>query len=264
VKDYNTTYSIKKALFSKEYASGRYVVIAVIALLSFCFYFMHHTLKVSQSNIEMLREELAGIKETQTISSHYLMATISHNEARQKKVLFIKDFIDSNWIDLKRCVNKCEKPSPQQSFDIADQIVKMGEVYPDLDPLLLMCLQWKESKFNTFAKSPVGALGISQIMPSTGRMLAKMLGIAYEKDILLDFKTNTNLSAEYLNTLYKEHRRWDVVLAEYNGGHWGALYYRTGNPKLAKETKNYVPAIMSMYETAKVELEKYKPTIKAD
>jgi membrane-bound lytic murein transglycosylase MltF len=45
---------------------------------------------------------------------------------------------------------------------------KYGEKY-DMDHLLMMAQGYQESQFNQEAKSPVGAIGVMQVMPATGK-----------------------------------------------------------------------------------------------
>lgn len=76
-----------------------------------------------------------------------------------------------------------------------------------------------ESSFNNFARSRVGALGLMQIMPRTGQMLARELGLPWKgASSLLDPVVNVKLGTRYLASLHARYRTWDAALAAYNWG----------------------------------------------
>lgn len=63
----------------------------------------------------------------------------------------------------------------------------------NVDPALVLSVIWQESRFNTRATSPVGARGLMQVMPDTGRGL----GVS-NPDNLYDMKTNLRAGIKYL------------------------------------------------------------------
>jgi len=89
-----------------------------------------------------------------------------------------------------------------------------------IDPNVKLSLIRQESLFEPRAVSWVGARGLSQIMPSTGRWVARRLGVrGYNTSQLFDPATNVRFGAEYLSVQLEEFDG-DVVraLAAYNGG----------------------------------------------
>ena len=72
-----------------------------------------------------------------------------------------------------------------------------------------------ESQFNERAVSPVGAVGLLQVMPHTAKYFSKSV----TKETLFDRDTNLRIGFRYLRTLIREHRG-DVNLAllVYNRG----------------------------------------------
>lgn len=87
-------------------------------------------------------------------------------------------------------------------------------------PGLLQALVREESAFNPSAKSHVGALGLTQLMPITARALARERGKPLEAlTELLDPARNLELGAAYLGQML---RRFDnegaLAAAAYNGG----------------------------------------------
>jgi soluble lytic murein transglycosylase-like protein len=85
----------------------------------------------------------------------------------------------------------------------------------DLDPRLAFEVVWIESRFNPRAVSPVGAVGLAQVMPATGRILRP--GITRAE--LFEPETNLDLGFRYLRYLITRYGG-DVRLAllAYNRG----------------------------------------------
>lgn len=78
----------------------------------------------------------------------------------------------------------------------------------------------QESAFGLKAESPAGALGLMQIMPATGRALAKEHNLKnFNTSQLLNFETNIQLGTYYLSKLKKQYQG-NMVLASaaYNAG----------------------------------------------
>lgn len=99
-----------------------------------------------------------------------------------------------------------------QRLDAAD--------FDDLDPLFVGALIMAESDWNPHAFSRVGARGLMQLMPETGRRLAERLGVAIiSDDQLFDPTLNLRLGVAYLNELSRRFEgRLPLVLASYNAG----------------------------------------------
>jgi soluble lytic murein transglycosylase len=101
-----------------------------------------------------------------------------------------------------------------------------------LDPQLVLAVIYVESRFDCFAVSPVGALGLMQIMPATGRELAARLGIPWNGALtLFDPIVNVRIGAAYVRQLTDRYGSVRTALAAYN---WGPGYVdrqlREGTP----------------------------------
>ena len=70
-----------------------------------------------------------------------------------------------------------------------------------LDPALVAAVIWQESTFDPEAVSGPGARGLMQIMPPTGRELARGLGIKYQIDMLHDPDRGIELGTRYLKRM---------------------------------------------------------------
>src|SRR5690606_5670570 len=89
-----------------------------------------------------------------------------------------------------------------------------------LDPMLLAALIRQESAWNPEARSRVGARGLMQIMPGTGRLIARQLGLrGWRVDHLDEPALNLRFGAFYLGQVLQRFNG-DVVrgLAAYNAG----------------------------------------------
>lgn len=88
-----------------------------------------------------------------------------------------------------------------------------------IDPRLVLAVMHTESGFYNFARSPVGALGLMQIMPATGEMLARDAGLAWSgPDDLFAPEINVRLGTRYLAELRARYGSWKGALAAYNWG----------------------------------------------
>lgn len=88
-----------------------------------------------------------------------------------------------------------------------------------VEPALIFAVCEVESHFNPRALSPTGAVGIMQIMPSTGEWIASRLGVAdYHEEDLYDPTVNVRFGTyylSYLGNLFSEE--WQII-AGYNAG----------------------------------------------
>jgi len=127
-----------------------------------------------------------------------------------------------------------------------------------LDKAWVYGLIRQESRFIMDAQSHAGASGLMQVMPSTGRWIAKKIGLAdFAQDMLSDVRTNILLGTNYLNMVLGNMDGSQVLAtAAYNAGP-GRL--RTWRATLTKpmdstvfiesipyvETRTYVKNVMS-------------------
>jgi soluble lytic murein transglycosylase-like protein len=98
--------------------------------------------------------------------------------------------------------------------DLASSIMDVASA-EGIDPELAFRLVKLESDFNVHATSPVGAVGLTQVMPSTAKYYVK--GITREK--LYDPNTNLRVGFRYLRGLVDEyHGDVKLALLVYNRG----------------------------------------------
>jgi soluble lytic murein transglycosylase len=88
-----------------------------------------------------------------------------------------------------------------------------------VDPALVLAVMHTESGYYNFARSSVGALGLMQIMPATGEMLAREVGLPWTgPDMLFEPTLNLRLGTRYLAHLHARYGSWKRALAAYNWG----------------------------------------------
>ncbi|MBL8293011.1 MAG: lytic transglycosylase domain-containing protein [Bryobacterales bacterium] len=89
-----------------------------------------------------------------------------------------------------------------------------------LDPYLVAALIRQESEFEPRALSRAKAMGLTQIMPSTGRELSRRLGIPYPSTaVLYQPETNLQLGTFFLKRIADSlDGVWEATLAAYNAG----------------------------------------------
>ena len=101
----------------------------------------------------------------------------------------------------------------------ADLVMESARTHR-LDPNLLWAVMRTESTFRPDAVSPVGATGLMQIMPSTGRRLAMAMGLkGFYHQQLYSPELNLRLSGWYMRSvLDKFKEQLPLVASAYNGG----------------------------------------------
>jgi len=97
-----------------------------------------------------------------------------------------------------------------------------------------------------------GAMGLMQIMPTTGMFLCDYEGIQWTtpEDILFNPIYNVRLGCRYLSSLIHAYEV-DGGLAAYNGGEKRAAMWLRSNRQndiLWEETRGYVPAVLKLYK----------------
>ena len=122
-------------------------------------------------------------------------------------------------------------------------------------PMELKYLAIVESALNPSAKSRVGAQGLWQFMPGTGRLYG--LHRNSRVDDRMNIYKSTEAACQHFCDLYDRYNDWNLVLAAYNAGPGNVnKAIRRGGGKitdywyirqyLPRETQNYVPAFIAI------------------
>lgn len=89
-----------------------------------------------------------------------------------------------------------------------------------LDPYLVAGLVRQESAFHPAIASPAGAIGLMQVMPATGRQLARASGVGgFTTETLENAEVNVLLGTRFLAEMYERYDEYiPLVLSAYNAG----------------------------------------------
>ena len=126
-----------------------------------------------------------------------------------------------------------------------------------LDPYIIMGLIHQESYFNAGAKSYVGAMGLMQLMPATGRELAANAHISPHLD---NPETNIRLGTTHFRMLVNLFNGSnELAIAAYNAGQGRVLQWRRAAPGKPmdefieaipyRETRTYVKHVVMLAST---------------
>lgn len=176
---------------------------------------------------------------------------------------------DQNWIDTREWA--AGNHAPQSKRDVfveemrrindtiraeffaeeipyGDLIYEKAKKY-DVDPALVAAVIEQESRFKPRARSHVGAKGLMQLMPRTGRWMGA-------RD-LYDPEQNIDAGVKYIKYL-NQRFNGDLkkTIAAYNGGEGNVMRYR-GVPPF-RETRQYVKKVLKNYDKHTKKLEKYE------
>ena len=87
-----------------------------------------------------------------------------------------------------------------------------------VDPYLVAALIRVESSFDPEVRSPKGATGLMQLLPSTARYVAKRRGRKFAQADLLRPEYNIDVGTYYMSYLLVRYGTLRYALAAYNGG----------------------------------------------
>ncbi len=124
-----------------------------------------------------------------------------------------------------------------------DQGVERAARANDIEPALVYAIMREESGYEPGALSIVGARGLTQIMPETGRKLASDLGAAsFDPAELFVPERNLELGAYYLSQLLQRFDgRTSAAIASYNAGPEAVARWLSAGP--GAEDDEWVEAI---------------------
>ncbi|MCI0698793.1 lytic transglycosylase domain-containing protein [candidate division KSB1 bacterium] len=173
-----------------------------------------------------------------------LRAIVQVDSTRQRQIRRLEAIIDRFNREMRE----------ELKFRIAAEIYEMSLKYHQLDVDLICATITHETgrTWNPQAISPAGALGLMQILPTTGIYLARAEGLVWTSTeaILFDPIFNLRLGCRYLDEMISNYGV-EAGLAAYNGGDGQAkLWLQGGRAKqlVHAETARYVPAVLRIYE----------------
>ena len=128
--------------------------------------------------------------------------------------------------------------------ELADVVIEEADRH-GIDTGLILAVMHVESSCYHRAVSPVGALGLMQIMPATGEELASQHGIPWHGPAtLFDPAINVKLGVAYLKELSDRYQQLPTALAAYN---WGPGHIDRRLRRGSSPPEVYVNSVMRAY-----------------
>lgn len=138
-------------------------------------------------------------------------------------------------------------------------LLKKHAAIHGLDPYLVAALTAQESTFDPAIRSHANAIGLMQVLPSTGRRYARRLGIRrFSTSMLTDPDTNISIGTAVFSDLVERFGGTHLALASYNAGEGAVARWVAERPGIARdefiddipypETQNYVKRIVGTAE----------------
>lgn len=150
--------------------------------------------------------------------------------------------------DLPISVWKVLYPLPYEA------VIRREAAKNNFDPMLAAGLMRQESTFQSDALSPQNAIGLMQVIPKTGRLLARQLHVRYSNDRLFQPEYNIELGMLYISGLVKSMGGPEYALAAFDAGEdriqaWKAERSYEEVPELVEsipfsETRDYVQIVL--------------------
>jgi soluble lytic murein transglycosylase len=161
---------------------------------------------------------------------------------------------------IDRSISAADRTKDEHNYKLrfptpyADKIMPHSD-RQNLDKAWVYGLMRQESRFVTNAKSNVGAAGLMQVMPATGKWVANKIGIKLGPGDLHNPDTNVMLGTTYMRLVLESLDNHPVLAsAAYNAGPGRARKWRDVKPLEGaiyaetipfSETRDYVKKVMS-------------------
>lgn len=202
---------------------------------------------------------MAGARKT---ASAFIQAFAAHEKTAEAYIFAIQlSALMKHYHDVVRIAKKATQEGlflTAQAYPVITEY--LGGIV-GLEWALIHALIRQESMFDIEAKSPVGALGLMQLMPATAVETARKLGIQHRQYWLTSKPDhNIRLGTEYLRRMIERYKgAYPLAIAAYNAGpgrvdRWVETY---GDPRKGEvdiidwiemipiyETRNYVQRVV--------------------
>lgn len=190
--------------------------------------------------------------------------------------------------DLRRAISQMKRAYPQYmtadgGTKLPDELLRI--IFPiaywdsirkhararGLDPYIVAALIAQESTFDAGIRSAANAYGLMQVVPGTGRRLARALGIRYRGiSTLTTADANLRMGTLHFSRLIDQFGGVHLALAAYNAGENRVVRWTAERPGLDRdefiddipfpETQNYVKKILGTAEDYRALYPERSPT----
>jgi soluble lytic murein transglycosylase len=146
----------------------------------------------------------------------------------REELASIADLLGDPGVALRLREERRELRPRAYESDVEAAALKFG-----VDPNLLFAVMRVESSYHRQIVSYAGAVGLMQIMPRTGMLISRQLGVEdFDTIDLLNPRTNLEFAAWYLGSLIKRFDgRLPLAIAAYNGGPHNVRVWMSGYPQ---------------------------------
>lgn len=205
-----------------------------------------HILQSDKEYFGMSEVEEQGVQPIDTLYKRRLLDLVSPVHLPYNYIVrdFINQYLNSRWSPLSSIIGLS-----QYYFPIIEEELLSANI-----PLEMHFLPIIESNLSILATSRMGAVGLWQFMPSTGKNLG--LEINSLVDERCDVVKSTRAACRFLRDLYRIYGDWTLALAAYNCGPGNvnkALARAGSNCRtfwdiydfLPRETRGYVPKFIA-------------------
>ncbi len=219
---------------------------------------------------------LSKLKLPGLLNTFALRAFIEAEKESPKEVLSLVKFMrEQNLIEQSVWLTRRARTAGIDVGEAGYPFLKNVKYPKDSDKALIHAIVRQESDFNPYAKSPAGARGLMQIMPSTARQLSQWKRLRYSlKRLTNDINYNITLGEYFLWRLLRQYEgSYIKTFAAYNAGagnvrKWNRIF--SEHKKIADnldeidwiesipfdETRNYVQRVYENYYIYKKLFEK--------
>ena len=171
----------------------------------------------------------------------------SAEKPRPKDLVKVYNIVKSHRTDI----------ADSEAWRVSEVIIEESRKH-NLDAMLVLALIEIESRFQASTISPVGARGMMQIMPETGRFLMDSVGreigihpIAFRPESLDDPITNIRMGVYYLQGLRKQFRNLNLALIAYNSGPADLQNRLENNQEISQDFATLVSQAYTRYTNRK-------------
>ncbi len=143
-----------------------------------------------------------------------------------------------------------------------EPVVRRESANNGVDPMLVAGLMRQESTFQPDALSRAGAIGLMQVLPKTGRKLARQLRVRYVRAKLYEPEYNLRFGTLYLAGLLKAYGSPEAALGAFNAGEdrvetWQAERKYEELPEFVEsvpftETREYIQIVLRNAEVYRI------------
>lgn len=189
----------------------------------------HQSIAVSADELLQLQKHYPGLlRAGELLRARYI------TDARREWAYAIRDLPERDlqfaavlahrWDWHDRAIITAGKSSHQDDLEVRFPVLYVKEITRmakqlSMDPAWIMGIMRQESAFMADARSPVGAMGLMQLMPATGAEVARQLQLPKPSSLsLLQADMNIRLGSHYLKQALDSLGNQVLATAAYNAG----------------------------------------------